>query len=228
MNALPEHVEQTLSEAGDSPLTASARAELDRVCAQYPEAAIELRRYERLSSLIRGWRVVPTTVNYAEARERLNEVLTSGGQESAALDESLREFRKLPEVDWRGFHHRVAQAVRRDATTSTIAPRGERRRSRWRLIAGVGTPLAAAAAIFIAVLWQNPEVTLPDATPAIKSSIAVQLAMPSNSGRVVFRFDQSARANDPASSIEELSGSAIAIGPGTQSTPEIPESALLF
>lgn len=231
MSAKPEQLEQLLSEASDGLLTASQRAELDRVIAEDPKASAELRRYDRLAEALRDWRRLPATADFSGSRRALVEFISSADHvaDATSIDASLRGFRPLPNVDWKSFQERIGQAIRQDALASD-APRvsGSRRRSGWRILAGIGTPLAAAAAVVIAVLWQRPEATLPNGSSGVASTISVQLAIPSDGGRIEFGFNQTPSTEDPATSLDELPGSAIAIGPGAQSAAEVPDTALLF
>lgn len=231
MNQIPEHLDQLLSQAADGTLTADQRAELDRACASDARLAVELRRYQSLARLLRDWRKVPIDTDHSQVLEGVRGQMAKPALDSdAELESTLAGFRQLPDVDWDSFHARVTGAIRQDLAAGAATPRQNlRQRSRWRLFAGVGTPLAAAAALLLVVFLQRPYAPSSENGSLIAPSmVAIELAIPRQTGRIEFNFATVGGNESLAQQPDNIPSSAIAVGPGTIGGQELPESALLF
>lgn len=231
MNQIPEHLDQLLSQAADGSLTSEQRAELGRACATDARLAAELRRYQSLARLLRDWRKVPSETDHSQVLEGVRGLISLQSRDAdAELASTLATYRQLPDVDWDSFHARVTGAIRRDrAAGASNQTQTARQRSRWRLFAGVGTPLAAAAAVLLVVFLQRPDApNSGNGSLTTPSMVAIELAIPRQSGRIEFNFATAGGDESLAQQPDNIPGSAIAVGPGTLGGQELPESALLF
>lgn len=231
MNQKPEHLDELLSQAADGSLTTEQRAELDRACASDARLAAELRRYQSLARLLRDWRMVPADTDHSQILEGVRGLISRQSRNAdAELESTLAGYRQLPDVNWNSFHARVTGALRQDRAAGTPAPKQTpRQRSRWRLFAGVGTPLAAAAAVLLVVFLQRPDApNSGDGSLTAPSMVAIELAIPRQTGRIEFNFATAGSDESFAQQPDDIPGSAIAVGPGTLGGQELPESALLF
>ena len=231
MNQIPEHLDQLLSQAADGSLTSEQRAELDRACATDARLAAELRRYQSLARLLREWRKVPSETDHSQVLEGVRGLISPQSRDAdAELASTLATYRRLPDVDWVSFHARVTGAIRVERAAGTSNQiQTTRQRSRWRLFAGVGTPLAAAAAVLLVVFLQRPDApSSGNGSLTAPSMVAIELAIPRQSGRIEFSFATAGGDESLAQQPDNIPGSAIAVGPGTLGGQELPESALLF
>lgn len=230
MSSIPEHLELLLSEAGDSHLTPEEQSEIQRLCATNEDAAKQLHQYARLARLLANWRPLPTDLDLAGTGGKLSAQLsTDYARSEVSLSEILKGYRQLPDVDWGSFQTRISDSIRSDAAITHAPDSPNRRPKRWRLFAGIGTPLAAAAAVLLAVFWQGTHSELtPVGINGGPTSIAIHLATPGASGKIKFKFDDTAKSAADTDSVSDLPGSAIAIGPGAANAAEMPESAFLF
>jgi anti-sigma factor RsiW len=231
MNQIPEHLDQLLSQAADGSLTPEQRAELDRACASDARLAAELRRYQSLARLLCDWRKVPIETDHSQVLEGVRGLITRQSRDAdAELESTLAAYRQLPDIDWDSFHARVTGAIRKvsDAGTSHQM-QTTRQRSRWRLFAGGGTPLAAAAAVLLVVFLQRPDApNSGNGSLTAPSMVAIELAIPRQTGRIEFNFATAGGDESFAQQPDDIPGSAIAVGPGTLGGQELTESALLF
>lgn len=231
MNQIPEHLDELLSQAADGSLTPEQRAELDRACASDARLAVELRRYQSLARLLRDWRKVPADTDHSQVLEGVRGQMSRQSRDAdAELESTLAGYRQLPHVDWDSFHARVTGAIRQDRAVAASTPKQSmRQRSRWRLFAGVGTPLAAAAAVLLVVFLQRPDAPNSGNNSLVAPSmVAIELAIPRQTGRIEFNFATTGGDEAIAQQPDNVPGSAIAVGPGTLSGQELPESVLLF
>lgn len=132
--------------------------------------------------------------------------------EYAAVQDMLREWaRPLPPVDWEAFRSGVSRQIRREVLTS---PRPAAR-SRLNLFVNWVAPLAAAAAIVLAVAWpREPIGQVPGEGGRAASNIVVVVDLPAESGNVQFSYDESFVEEERAD--EEPSVKAIAVGPSAR------------
>jgi hypothetical protein len=205
MNQGPEQLERLIAERLDGTLTAEEQARLDRALAGDPAAAVTARRYECLHKLLSGWRTLHRDIDWeAFAAKIARRVAEDVEQEKdAAVDHLVRESAPMPEVDWDRFKARVSSAVRREAASIAGAtapdpaaavqiratPLRWRRTAKW--LATVGAPLAAAAAIVIAVWWPGAghSIAPPHVLPAAPM-VFVSLDVPQAAGRIAIQFEE--------------------------------------
>ncbi|GMU35494.1 MAG: hypothetical protein HS101_01725 [Planctomycetia bacterium] len=230
MNQIPEYLDELLSQAADGSLTPEQRAELDRACASDARLAVERRRYQSLARLLSNWRKVPIETDHSQVLEGVRGQMSRQPRDAdAELESSLATYRQLPDVDWDSFHARVTGALRQDRAAAATPRQSIRQRSRWRLFAGVGTPLAAAAAVLLVVFLQRPDAPHSgNGSLTAPSMVVIELAVPRQTGRIEFSFATAGGDESLAQQPDDIPGSAIAIGPGTIGGQELPESALLF
>lgn len=222
-----ERLEQLLSEHADGGLTPDDAAAVSRAIERDPAAADAARAYARLGELLRGWRTLPSDVDWAQLAARTSQQVaeTAATTGDVAVDDLLRASAgPMPHVDWTAQRRRISAAVRAEAAGTLQRPPFGRRRL-LRRVAGIGAPLAAAAAIMLAV-WR-PAADRP-AIPTVSPPpvIAVSLQRPGQSGRIQVSFD---RTPPPAPVlIEHVQGSVIAAGLPVAEVADTGEVALLF
>jgi hypothetical protein len=223
MNQGSEQLERLIAERLDGSLTAEQRARLDLALAEDPEAAAMARQYQCLRTLLRGWRTLHRDIDWEALAARIAQRVAESVEQKkdAAVDDMVREaVAPMPEVDWDQFKARVSSAVRHEAAigagaadevpdrNADVGVRAARRR--WRRtatwFATVGAPLAAAAAIAIAVWWPGTASQIaPPSVMSVAPMVFVALDVPQASGRVAISFDQAAPAgytDQPSSSGE--------------------------
>jgi hypothetical protein len=206
MNQGPEQLERLIAERLDGTLTAEESARLDRALAADPAAAAMARQYERLRLVLSGWRTLRRDIDWEALAASIARRVAEDAEQSkdAAVDDLVRgAVPPMPEVDWDRFKTRVSSAVRRDAASrageSSEAQKADAGvrvlRRRWRRtvtwVATVGAPLAAAAAIAIAVWWPGTasQLSSPHAMP-VAPMVVVALDVPTATGRVAISYDQ--------------------------------------
>lgn len=146
-----EAFKQLVSEWLDQPDRDDLRARIDAAADASAELA-ELRdEWLRLHRLVREGRPPVESVDWQRFRARTMADVESIAAETEhatnVLNEALRNLPTIEEqVDWERFRSRVSVAVRTAAGRSPVLPQ------RWRrIVAGLGM-LAAAAALFLAVV----------------------------------------------------------------------------
>jgi hypothetical protein len=130
--------------------------------------------------------------------------------EYAAVQSLLRDWAKpLPPVDWNAFKSGVSRQIRREV--STPEPQTQRRRAS--LFVNWLAPLAAAAAIALAVWWpREPGKTkLAHSGIRVEDNIVVVVDTPTFAGSIQLSFDESFAEEAPPN--DEPSVKAIAVGP---------------
>lgn len=255
MIRVPEEIERLISERQDGALTAEQLAEVGKILATNPDAAALARQYENLGRVLPAIRKVPVGVNFsklhtdlsrrvADEAEFLASTAADAGIDPSALAEGQlasgfrmepvrRQFervdellqsgmRPVPEIDWPAFHARVSSMVGQEA-------RQQRRGGIQRWLVRAGVPLAAAAAIILAV--RQPQVdlpSLPGPVPTQPSVVSVALDAPRQSGQVTIAFDMSSPPSVPAVVSTEAAGIVIASGTAQTMPADSTELALLF
>ncbi|HVP10589.1 MAG TPA: hypothetical protein VMV94_05290 [Phycisphaerae bacterium] len=206
MNPGPEQLERLIAERHDGTLAADERAWLDRALTADPATAALARQYERLHNLLAGWRTLHHDVDWQALADRIARRVAQDVErkKDAAVDDLVREsLPTMPEVDWDQFKARVSAAIRHAAATPVGDASPDRKevvgirtaRRRWRRaatwVASVGAPLAAAAAIAIAVWWPGAarEIASPRVMP-VSPMVVVALDVPQTGGLVAISFDQ--------------------------------------
>jgi len=226
MNPHREQLERLLSDRLDGVLDAEQQAELERLLAADAEGAEAVDQYARLDALLQQWRAVQPDVDWQTVRERIRAAIDETDDAAwtvadAKLDDILAQWAgPVPAVDWDRLRSRYSEAVRReaerDALLEPVGGGAVHRRLQWTL--RVGLPLAAAAAIALAV-WLPREINPLQPEPA-KPMVLVSLDTPATQGSVEFAFDeQPARPSPDAPQAENGGVMAIAIGPGTEDEP---------
>lgn len=255
MIRVPEEIERLISERQDGALTAEQLDEVRRFLSTNPDAAALARQYDNLDRILPTIRKVPVGVNFPQLHadlsrrildeaEYLASTAADAGIDPSALAEGhvasgprmdpLRrkyervdgflqsEMRPVPEIDWAAFHSRVSGLVREES-------RQQRRGGIGRWLVRAGVPLAAAAAIFLAVSQPHVESpSVPGSRPAQPSVVSVALDAPRQSGKVTIAFDTSAPPTMPEVVSTEAAGIVIASGTAQAMPADSTELALLF
>jgi len=160
----PDNLERLLSERGDRVLTPAELSRLDEIIGEDVRMAAIARQYDRLNVLLKGWRALPTTVDWADLSQRTRRTVASAGTAEAAslasVDRLLRDWAApIPAVDWEALRRRISAAVEQEA--ALLKSRQQHRAARTsRLVvrlARVAVPLAAAAAVALLAWWPRAE-----------------------------------------------------------------------
>ncbi len=253
MSGVPEHLERLIVEHLDGVLPPEQLSELNRVLASSEVAAALSRQHERLARILTGFRTLPETVDLNSFRQSVSRRVGEEPAYQASLaadtaidpaaagelimsdprveplrrqfeqvDELLQDsLRSMPAVDWDAFRARVSGAVREEARTM--------RRGRWtRWVVGAGIPVAAAAALFLALRQPGTESLLPvgDSPASVQSFVRVALDAPRSEGKVSISFDMSSSAS--AEEIDEGPGLVIASGGQPIPNGDAVDLALLY
>lgn len=142
--------------------------------------------------------------------------------EYAAVQGLLRDWAQpLPPVDWQAFKSGVARQIRREVLAG--APTVHRRRTS--LFVNWVAPIAAAAAIAMAVWWPRDPGTKGLAKGRAEHNIVVVVDTPRVSGSVQLSFDESFAEVEPPN--EEPSVKAIAVGPSASEWREADDEQYL-
>lgn len=227
-----EQLEQLLSQRADDGLTAEQLGILERALASDAELTRQGRAYERLHVVLDGWRTLPVDIDWQNfsgriSREIMEEVSAVA---SEPVDDLVVAFRPMPDMDWSQLQSRISAAVRADVAARQGAGADMTRRS-WsrtaKRIVAIGAPLAAAAAIALA-LWL-PRASSPVAptvpTPT-KAMIVVSYETPQPAGKVKVAFEEKPYT---APDVEAGSdGAAIANGPSQAFPRERVEETVLY
>jgi len=127
----------------DGDLSASEQVRLDAMLTASEELRVEAAKLRTVAQLVKSRGIDSAQVDW-ELHEKL--VLTEieeGESDLKSVDNLLQKWgRKTPDYDERALS---------DGIMARIAPARERQRSAWRIIARLGAPLAAAAAIVLVV-----------------------------------------------------------------------------
>lgn len=223
-----EQFERLLSERMDGALTPDQLAELDRAVAGRAEFADLARRYDRLQASLHRWRALPADIDWQGLSTRIRRSI--GGQveqpTSKSVDDLMQDaFGPMPEVDWSRLRQRISAAVREEAAATRTTRRSWSRAAKWTTMAGV--PLAAAAAIAIAVWFpRSAAPTAPTAPAPIASMIVVSFETPEPAGQVKIAFDEKPYEGGPIE--DEANGAAIANGPSQTVTRERVDEVVLY
>lgn len=229
MNQLPEELEHLISRAGDGDLSREERAAMNSALARDPALAKAARDYQRLSDLLRHWRVLPAGMDWDAISARTSASLSEQNvaAQSSEVDHLVRAaMPAMPPVNWDRLKARISAAVHQEAALAEARTSHTGRRTlRW--FAAVAGPIAVAAALFLTI--RGPQSEQAPVIPIARkpSSILVALDVPASAGRVSVSFDQT--PFDTVATSDELApGFAIADGPSASRTPELPDDALLF
>lgn len=238
MNTNREHLERLFAESDGAPMDALDQAQCRKLAqllsgwrtldaafdwssnARKISAAVRSDAEARASAHV-DHLIDPSTPSIADAE--LPRQLVS---EYRAIDDMLQNAANpLPPVDWDALSSKISASVRREAQSQLAArraaarkiadPEVNRRSGGW--IFRIGVPLAAAAAIALAV-WASRG-TSPTSTDGKPSRVL--FATGEDDGKVSVTIDESKPANalteDAASE-----GSGIAVGPPRSETNEPP------
>lgn len=235
MNTNREHLERLFAESDGAPMDALDQAQCRKLAQLLSgwrtlDAAFDWSSNARkISAVVRSdaearasahvdHLIDPSTPSIADAE--LPRQLVS---EYRAIDDMLQNAANpLPPVDWDALSTKISASVRSEAQSQLAArraaarkiadPEVNRRSGGW--IFRIGVPLAAAAAIALAV-WATRGTT----TNGKQSHVL--FATPDNDGKVSVTVDESKPAN-PLTEDEALEGSGIAVGPPRSETNEPP------
>ncbi len=196
MTDRPNNVERLLSERGDGILTPAELSRLQEIIREDAQMAATARQYDRLNVLLKGWRALPSAVNWAELSQRTRRMVASeGAAETAGLasvDRMLRDWAgPMPEVNWEALRRRISAAVGQEAALleSRQLHQAGRAGRFGRLVAGVArvaVPLAAAAAVALMAWWPRTELG-PQPSASGGSLVAVAWEVPRETGEVRVR-----------------------------------------
>lgn len=228
-----EQLEQFLSQRADDGLTAEQLAHLERALASDAELARQARTYERLHVLLDGWRTLPGDINWRDFSARISGEIQE--ETAAVASEPVDDlvgaaFGPIPDLDWLQLKSRISAAVRAEAVTrqGVGAQRTPRSWSRTaRHMVAVGAPLAAAAAIALA-LWlpRSSSPVAPTDPTLTKAMIVVSYETPQPVGQVKIAFEQ--KPNTAPDAEAGSNGAAIANGPSQAMPRERVEETVLY
>lgn len=146
-----EEFEQLVAALLDEPRRADLRARLDAAVAAQPELAALFEEWRRADALLRAGLPALPPLNWTRIQERLAGAVEADARaadaEDAALDAALAQMSRFEApLDWHHVAQRVSAAV---AASDSVA---RRRRLYPRVAAGVSVLLAAAAALWFAIV----------------------------------------------------------------------------
>jgi anti-sigma factor RsiW len=234
----------TSKELAELDLAIAGDSEFAKLARRYDKLSALIRSWRTLPAAI-DWQTLSTQIGgsvrdavglsaSAAIDETLDPRLESGPNEGmhAGMEPVRRElqavddlvqsaFGQVPEVDWYQLKARISSAIREEAeaSRSTRLVKTRSWSTRAKRAAMFGVPLAAAAAIALAVwLPRSATPTLPESpmpTPR-KSLVAVSFEQPKPAGRVKIEFDRKPVKGRPVEN--DANGAAIANGP-SQAVP---------
>ncbi len=243
-----EQLERLLSEQLDGTLDADERLVVERAREQDASAAASAERYRRLQELLAQWRPLTDDVDWPAMARFTSERVAEAADEAEyqRVDRLVEQWAdSLPEVDWDRFKVRVASAVRQEAVSlgrnvlpDAVSTEHHGRRLRWtkraKWMATVGVPLAAAAAIVIAVWWPGAVDPLTPGDGGQSPLVFVALEAPRSVGKVLIDFDRSAGPGEgpvaggaDGTSIMPVAG-GLAIAAGSADYVESADEALFY
>ncbi|HKQ47310.1 MAG TPA: zf-HC2 domain-containing protein [Phycisphaerae bacterium] len=233
MNDQRETYEQLLSERADGELTSEQRADLERALASDADLARQAGAYQGLHALLDAWRAVPSDIDWQNLSARISREV---GEEAALvavepIDNLVsRAHGPIPDVDWPQLQSRISAAVRADAAAGHGAGTGLTRRSWSRMakrIVAIGAPLAAAAAIALA-LWlpRTSSPVAPTGPTPTKAMIVVSYETPQPAGKVKVAFEEKPYTGPDTEAVSN--GAAIANGPSRAFPRERVEETVLY
>jgi|CXWL01.1.fsa_nt_gi hypothetical protein len=139
-----------VSRGMDGDLSASEQIRLEELLAASAELRIEADKLRSVAQLVESRRTVHAQVDWKLHEKLVLAEIAEDESELAGVDDLLLEWGgRAPEYDERALA---------DGVMARIAPARERKRSIWRVVGRLGAPLAAAAAIALAVTgtWYAP------------------------------------------------------------------------
>jgi hypothetical protein len=197
MNEKREQLEYLLSQRLDGPLFDADARTLEQALADDASLAAEAASMARLDAMLKAWRPVPA-VDWRRYQARVGEALRASevsepiesSEDDAAFDTVLRDgVSSMPDVDWSAFNSRVSATVRREAERDALLEPAVPATSPMRWVFRAAVPLAAAAAIALAIWLPRDGLTTtePDTT-AREPIVLVSLEIPPTGGTVRIAF----------------------------------------
>jgi hypothetical protein len=161
-----------VSRSIDGDLSASEQVRLDEVLAASAELGLDAEKLRRVAGLVESRRAAAAQIDWEIHGQLILAQISEEKLDLAGVDSVLQQWSaRTPQYDERDLARNVM---------AQIAPARQRRRSAWRATLRLGAPLAAAAAVALAV-------TATWFAPATKSSMMavtiVQIGPPEDFGR---------------------------------------------
>ncbi len=137
----------------DGDLSAQEQIRLEELLAASAEFRVEADKLKSVAQLVKSRRTLHAQVDW-----KLHEKLVQAEIEES--DSDLADVDNLL-LEWSGRAPQYDALALSDGIMARIAPARERKRSAWRVVARLGAPLAAAAAVVLAVTgtWFAPVMT---------------------------------------------------------------------
>ncbi len=134
----------------DGDLSAQEEIRLEELLAASPELRAESEQLKIVSQLVKSRRAVHAQIDWKLHEKLVLASIEDHESELAGVDGLL--------AAWGGRKPKYDERVLADGIMVRIAPARERRRSAWRVVARLGAPLAAVAAVVLAVTatWFAP------------------------------------------------------------------------
>ncbi len=195
-----------VSRACDGDLTSAEQTRLDELLAASPEFRIEAEKLRAVAQLVIGRRTSQPQIDWKLGADLVLAQIEDEDSDLAGVENALQAWgTRTPQYDPAALTH---------AVMTRIAPAQQRKRSAWRVIARIGAPLAAAAAVVIAVTatWFSPVANDPMfATPVTLVRIGPAASIGASDSSVsIVTFSR--MADRPAAGDEALSFGYMTLG----------------
>lgn len=192
-----------VSRSLDGDLSAAEQFRLDEALAASVELRAEADRLGTVARLIEARRTTHAQIDWNTHEKLVLTEIAHGTPGLADVDQLLH--------DWSARRPQYDERQLADGIMARIAPARVRSRSKWRIVARLGAPLAAAAAVVLAVTasWfaPAPEISL---TPVMVVQIGPPDADESNAPEMIVSFTRPKAI--PSDSGESLSFGYMTLG----------------